>query len=386
MTTVRLPDGDGATRVHTMRSPMAWETLEGPVRSRSVYAAAHVVADPESETTAGADAVLDWERTLAFRHHLWDHGLGVADAMDTAQRNGGLTWETTAELIRRVGAEARSRGAPLVCGIGTDHLAGPCSSLDEVTQAYLTQLEVAEQAQVVPVVMASRHLAALARHVDDYLEVYGRVLAESSAPVVLHWLGEEFDPHLAGYWASADLDEATSNVLALIENNAHKVDGIKVSLLEGDHETELRRRMPAGVKVYTGDDFNYPSRILGDDTGYSHALLGAFDAIAPVASAAFRRLDEGDEPGCRQLLDDTVALSRHLFASPTFNYKTGITFLAWLVGHQPGFVMVGGMASARSAMHLVRVFELADELGLFPEPELTARRLESFLTVTGLDR
>lgn len=370
-------------------------------RARVAFAAAHVVADvadvadPDAGSvvanTPGQPAAVDWDATMAYRHHLWDLGFGVADAMDTAQRGTGLDWPTARELIERSGAEARSRdGARLACGVNTDQLdnsTGSLSSLDLVASAYLEQLEIVQDAGAQPIVMASRALAALATSRDDYYAVYDRVLREASQPVILHWLGTMFDPQLAGYWTgthgSDDLDDATDAVLALISDHSAAIDGIKVSLLDADREVRIRRRLPAGVRLYTGDDFNYPTLIRGDEYGYSDALLGVFDAIAPVAARALRALDDGDADGFSAILDPTVRLARHLFAAPTYHYKTGIVFLAWLAGHQSHFTMVGGVQSARPAGHLLALAGLADELGLFPDPDLAAHRLAAFREVTG---
>ncbi|WP_221504590.1 dihydrodipicolinate synthase family protein [Kitasatospora gansuensis] len=367
-----------------MREPLALPVGAAPV-SRVVYAAAHVVADPAAENAPGAPAALDWDTTLAFRHHLWSLGLGVADAMDTAQRGMGLDWATTRELITRSGAEARAVGGRLACGVGTDQLAQPAPLLSDILAAYEQQLEVVEQAGAQPILMASRALAAVAVGPEDYLAVYGELIAQSARPVILHWLGEMFDPALAGYWGSASLDAATGTVLALIREHAGRIDGIKVSLLDADREVALRRALPAGVRLYTGDDFNYPELIRGDELGHSDALLGVFDPIAGVASAALRALDAGDLDRYDELFAPTLPLARHLFAAPTFHYKTGIVFLAWLAGHQEHFTMVAGAQSARSVPHLVELFRLADAAGVLPDPALAAHRMRQFLAVAGVD-
>ncbi|WP_407992241.1 dihydrodipicolinate synthase family protein [Kitasatospora sp. CMC57] len=361
-----------------MREPLVLRAGPAPV-SRVVYAAAHVVADPGAENAPGAPAALDWDATLAFRHHLWSLGLGVADAMDTAQRGMGLDWAATRELITRSGAEARAVGGRLACGVGTDQLA--VHSLSGVVAAYEEQLAVVEQAGAQPILMASRALAATARGPEDYLAVYGKLIGQSAQPVVLHWLGEMFDPALAGYWGSADLDTATGTVLTLIGEHADRIDGIKVSLLDADREVALRRALPSGVRLYTGDDFNYPELIRGDELGHSDALLGVFDPIAEVAAAALRALDAGDPAGYDALLAPTLPLARHLFGAPTYHYKTGIVFLAWLAGHQEHFTMVAGAQSARSVPHLVELFRLADDAGVLPDPELAARRMRQYLAV-----
>ena len=374
MSVVNLPGGRRLTL-----SASRWAKPAGPPSSRIAYAAAHVVADPRAENAPGEPAVLDWDRTLAFRHHLWSHGLGVAEAMDTAQRGMGLDYAATKELIKRSAAEATGR---IVAGVATDQLAPGVATIDQIRQAYAEQLSDVLTAGADPVLMCSRHLAAAARDRDDYLGVYRDLLEQSDKPVVLHWLGTAFDPALEGYWGSADVDKATETVLELIDGNPAKVDGIKVSLLDADHEIGLRRRLPAGVRLYTGDDFNYPQLIRGDDQGYSDALLGIFAAIAPAAAAAFAALDRGDAAEYDRILAPTVPLSRHIFKKPTFYYKTGIVFLAWLTGHQDHFTMVGGLQSGRSVPHFATLIELADAAGLIPDPELAAHRANRFFEVT----
>jgi len=354
-----------------------------PLRSRTVYAAAHVVADPHADTTPDGPAAVDWDTTLAFRHHLWAHGLGVAEAMDTAQRGAGLDWGAAAELIRRSAAEAHSVGGLLACGAGTDQLPAHGASLAEVRDAYEEQLATVEAAGARPVLMASRQLAAAATGPDDYREVYGHLLRQTTRPAILHWLGPLFDPALAGYWGSADPDAATETLLALVADHPGKVDGVKISLLDPGREVRLRRRLPPEVRCYTGDDFHYPELIAGDAHGFSDALLGVFDPLAPLAAAAVRRLDAGDTAGFRATLDPTVTLARHLFAAPTRHYKAGVVLLAWLAGHQPHFTMVGGLQSARSLPHLRRAHQLADALGLFPDPERAAHRMRTLLAVYG---
>ncbi|WP_131102419.1 dihydrodipicolinate synthase family protein [Streptomonospora litoralis] len=381
-----LPGADGRLHGFTPRAaPAPAPGGAARPRSRTAYAAAHVVADPLAGNAIGAPARLDWPATLAFRHHLWDLGLGVADAMDTAQRGMGLDWPATAELIRRSGAEAAARGALLCCGAGTDHLdPGAGTTPEEVAAAYTEQLETVEAAGAVPVLMASRHLAACARGPEDYAKVYGRLLEQVRAPVILHWLGTAFDPALAGYWGHGEPAEALDTVAGIIADNAAHVDGIKVSLLDADLEVRLREKLPAGVRLYTGDDFNYPELIEGDDRGHSDALLGVFAAIAPAAAAALRALDAGDTEGYRAALEPTVPLARHLFAAPTFYYKTGIAFLSWLNGHQPGFTMVGGLHSARDLVHLSQALRLADAAGVLTDPESAVARMRGLLEISGV--
>jgi hypothetical protein len=351
----------------------------GETHARTFYAAAHVVADPAADNGAGRPAAVDWDATMAFRHHLWSLGLGVADAMDTAQRGMGLDWGATRELIRRSGAEAAAAGGLLACGAGTDHLAPGRHGLDAIEAAYQQQLEVVQDAGARVILMASRALAAGARSPDDYHRVYGTLLTQVDQPVILHWLGDMFDPALAGYWGDDDLDAAAREVLALVRAHVAKVDGVKVSLLDAGREIALRRALPAGVRLYTGDDFSYPSLIAGDEHGYSHALLGIFDAIAVPAAAALAALDAGDTARFREILDPTVPLARHIFTAPTYHYKTGIVFLAWLNGHQEHFRMIGGQERSRSIEHLIELHRLAARCGVLRDPELAAARLATLL-------
>ncbi|GAA2458989.1 dihydrodipicolinate synthase family protein [Streptomyces mauvecolor] len=377
-----LPRPDGTTRVYEPRATPLALPPGPPPTSRTVFSAAHVVADPYADTSPGSPAAIDWDATLAFRRHLWSHGLGVAEAMDTAQRGMGLDWPTAAELIRRSSAEARAVGGRIACGVGTDQIGS--GNAAEAKAAYEEQLGVVEGAGAQPILMASRALAAAARTPEDYLSLYTDLLRQASEPVILHWLGPMFDPALDGYWGSADLDTATETFLEVIAAHPDKVDGIKVSLLDARREVELRRRLPDGVRCYTGDDFHYPELIAGDQLGFSHALLGIFDPLGPLAAEAVRVLDKGDTGSFRAALDPTVALSRHLFETPTRFYKTGVVFLAWLAGHQAHFTMVGGLQSARSLPHLARAYELADGIGLFPDPGLAETRMKSLLNVYGV--
>lgn len=384
--TVALPEAGGGWREIELCEPRAWVEHPQPFQSRTAFAAAHVVADPRGENVPGAPAVIDWEATLGFRRHLFRYGLGVAEAMDTAQRNMGLDWPATKELITRSAAVAHEYGARIASGAGTDQLLVPVSSVGEVTEAYLEQVEFVESAGSEVIMMASRQLAAVARNADDYLEVYATVLRQATEPVILHWLGEMFDPQLSGYWGSTDIPAATATFLDLINEQSDKVDGVKVSLLSADHEQQLRAALPAGVRLYTGDDYNYPELIEGDGTHHSDALLGAFAAIAPAASAALSALDGYDIERYRREMAPTLPLSRHIFATPTYYYKTGIAFLAWLNGHQDGFMMVGGLQSARSIPHLARVFELANEAQLLIDPELATHRLGLLFGTAGVTR
>ncbi|MGW1910785.1 dihydrodipicolinate synthase family protein [Streptomyces sp. NPDC002076] len=382
--TIQLPSVDGSLRTYEPRTEPLAITPGTPITSRTVFSAAHVVADPLADVSPDSPAAVDWDATLAFRRHLWSHGLGVAEAMDTAQRGMGLDWAGAAELIRRSAAEARSVGGRIACGVGTDQIGG--GSPAQIRAAYEEQLAVAEESGAQAILMASRALAAEASGPEDYLEVYGHLLRQSAEPVILHWLGPMFDPALEGYWGSADLDAATETFLEVIAAHPDKVDGIKVSLLDARREIDLRRRLPRGVRCYTGDDFNYPELIAGDDQGFSHALLGIFDPLGPLAAQAVRVLDTGDRTGFRELLDPTVELSRHLFQTPTRFYKTGVVFLAWVAGHQSHFTMVGGLQSARSLPHLARAYELADGLGLFPDPKLAEERMKNLLSLYGVNQ
>ncbi|HEV3172516.1 MAG TPA: dihydrodipicolinate synthase family protein [Actinocrinis sp.] len=385
---VLLPDREGNPELVRLGPPAAWPRPSRPLASRSVYAAAHVIPRTWADTTPGAPGDLDWDATLAYRHEIWSYGLGVADAMDTAQRGMGLDWAATRQLIVRSAAAAKYAGGALVCGAGTDQLADSAppsgsAGLDRVADAYREQIAVVREAGAGVVLMASRALARVATSANDYLRVYGRLLDEVDQPVILHWLGEMFDPALAGYWGSPDVSTATSTVVELINSHADKVAGIKVSLLDAAHETTLRRRLPAGVRLYTGDDFNYPELIVGDGTHHSDALLGIFAATYPAASAAVQALDAGDSEQARKILDSTQALSRTIFAAPTRYYKTGIAFVSWLNGHQPGFTMLDGLHGARPLAHLVEVFRQTDQAGLLCDPELAAHRMRTLLAVHG---
>ncbi len=385
-----LPRADGSLTPYVPGPPSAFaapsETLPR-LRTRVAYAAAHVVADPLADINPTLETRLDWEATLAYRRHLWSLGLAVAEAMDTAQRGMGLDWPTTQELIRRSLAEARAVGASdlIGCGAGTDHLTpGPAVTLDAIIAAYEEQCAFVEGAGGRVILMASRALAACATEPDDYIAVYSRILSQVAQPVIIHWLGDMFDPALAGYWGSRDLDAATETCLQIIEENATKVDGIKLSLLDQGREIALRRRLPAGIRMYSGDDFDYPTTIRGDEQGHSDALLGIFDAIAPAASAALRALDTGDVARYDAILAPTLPLSRHIFRDPTRFYKTGVVFMAYLNGHQSHFRMVGGLESARSAVHLAELFVLADRAGLLADPERAAERLRHTLALAGI--
>jgi hypothetical protein len=354
--------------------------------NRAAFAAAHVVADPLAEHDPWLAPAIDWEATLAFRRSLWALGFSVAEAMDTAQRGMGLDWPTALELIRRSAAAASAEGhRKLASGAGTDHLDPVAArTLDDVIRAYEEQFEAVEAAGSPVIMMASRALVRVARSADDYLKVYDRLLSQAGEPVILHWLGDMFDPQLAGYWGSTDITAAMATALAAIRARPEKVAGIKISLLDASREVEMRRQLPAGVRMYTGDDFNFAELIAGDEEGHSDALLGIFAAIAPAASAALASLARGDEAGFHAVLAPTVPLSRLIFSAPTRFYKTGVVFLAWLNGKQDHFTMVGGQQSARSILHLSEVFRLADRARLFADPELAASRMRSLLAIHGI--
>jgi hypothetical protein len=384
-TTITLPRADGTLKSYTIGPAGSFPPPSGPPRSRVAYAAAHVVCDPLANISPTLEVALDWDATLAYRRYLWSFGFAIAEAMDTAQRGMGLDWTTTQELIRRSLAEAHAAGGDIACGAGTDHLApGPDVTLADVEAAYETQCAFVEREGGRAILMASRALAACARGPDDYVRVYDRVLSQLARPAILHWLGDMFDPALAGYWGADDLDAAMEVCLHIIRDHAAKVDGIKISLLDHAREIAMRRRLPPGVKMYTGDDFNYPELILGDDQGYSHALLGIFDPIAPAASAALQALDAGDRDRYETILAPTVPLARHIFQAPTYFYKTGVVFLAYLNGYQSHFRMVGGQESARSVVHLSELFALADRAGLLRDPEQAAGRMRRFLVLAGI--
>lgn len=382
MSTVQLPRADGSIESYRLGTHPVVMGAAGPCRSRVLYAAAHVVADPLGDPV-GTNAI-DWDATMAFRRHLWTLGFGVAEAMDTAQRGMGLDLAAVRILIDRSLAEARSEGGVVACGITTDDLVGSGHTLDAIIASYLDQLSFVEERGGSAVMMASRALAASARHVEDYRSVYGAVLAEVDRPVIIHWLGPMFDPALAGYWGSADPFEAMQLLIGIVNDHADRIDGVKVSMLDESLEVEFRRSLPDGVRCYTGDDFNFPSLIAGDGNHHSDALLGIFDAIAPVAMSACVALDAGDVAEFDRLLAPTVPLSRLIFEAPTFHYKTGLTFLAYLNGHQRHFRMLGGQESARSIVHLAELVRLADAAGLITDAEAAAQRLRPVLATAGI--
>jgi hypothetical protein len=387
MASLSLPNADRSISSYTLTGiPIPFVQHKASDFNRIAYAAAHVVADPLANNDPWLTPAIDWDTTLKFRHRLWDLGLGVAEAMDTAQRGMGLTWTDAQELIRRAQAEARTRDDGLIAyGAGTDHLSpGPDVTIDQIVRAYEEQVGFVEAEGGRVILMASRALAVAAKSPNDYAKVYGRILSQVKQPVVMHWLGEMFDPALAGYWGHADHDAAMDVCLDVIAANADKVDGIKISLLSAEKEIAMRRRLPASVKMYTGDDFNYAELIAGDDQGYSHALLGIFDAIAPAASAGLAALGKGNNNEFFDLLEPTVPLSRHIFTAPTRFYKTGVVFLAYLNGLQDHFSMIGGQQSTRSLQHLAELLRLADKARVLADPDLAVARMKAVLAVHGV--
>jgi hypothetical protein len=386
---IKLPQSDGSLKTLTLKARPIAPQGPLPAFNRVVYAAAHIVIDPLATADPwDASPVVDWDATMAFREHLWRLGFRIAEAMDTAQRGMGVDWPVARELIRRSLRHARAiPGADLACGVGTDQLVPTADvTIADVEAAYREQFEAVESDGGRVILMASRALVQAARSADDYLALYSRLLRDASQPVVLHWLGEMFDPALRGYWGSTDIATALDTVSGLIQEHAAKVEGIKVSLLDAQWEIALRRRLPAVVKMYTGDDFNYAELIAGDEHSYSHGLLGIFDPIAPVAAVGLSELAQGRVDAFRALLDPTVALSREIFRAPTRHYKAGVVFIAWLNGHQKHFSMAGGLQSARGAAHFAKVFELADACGVLTDPELAQHRMKQYLAVAcGLD-
>ncbi len=386
MATLHLPVAGGRVASYTTRPSVAFPPAAGPL-NRIAYAATHVVGDPLADGNPWLDAAVDWDRTIAYRRYLWSLGLGVAEAMDTAQRGMGMDWPRSLELIRRSLDAARDvPGALLASGVGTDHLEpGAQVTIDDVIRAYEEQCAAVEKLGGRIVLMASRALTRAARSPDDYAKVYGRILRQLRDKAIIHWLGEMFDPALAGYWGHTDHARATDIAVEIIAANAAKIDGVKISLLDKNKEVAMRRRLPPGVRMYTGDDFNYAELIIGDNSGHSDALLGIFDAIAPAAAAALGALARGDVKSFDAILAPTVPLSRHIFQAPTRFYKTGVVFMAYLNGHQDHFVMVGGQESARSTLHLAELFRLADAAGLLRDPDRAVARMRAVLAVRGIE-
>jgi hypothetical protein len=383
--TIKLPVASGRLEDYSVREPHQFARPTRPFTRRAL-GAAHVVADPWSSKDPWVEAAIDWDATIAYRRHLWSWGLGLAESMDTAQRGMGLDWGNSLELVRRTLDAAKDfPGIPIASGAGTDHLpSGANPTIAQVIAAYEEQCSAIEKLGSRIILMASRALVTAAKSPDDYGAVYDRILSQVKEPVIIHWLGEMFDPALEGYWGHRDHLRAMDVCLDVLGRNAAKVDGIKVSLLDKDKEIAMRRRLPKGVRMYTGDDFNFAELIEGDEHGYSDALLGIFDSIAPAASAALSALAVNDRASYHDILAPTVPLSRHMFAAPTRFYKTGVVFMAWLNGHQEHFVMVGGQQSARNALHFAELFRLADAAGLLPDPELACARMRQLLAVQGL--
>ncbi|MDQ0607342.1 hypothetical protein QFZ83_001513 [Variovorax sp. W1I1] len=388
-----LPTASGALAPYALCGTAPVKPDAGVKFNRIAYSAAHVVADPLAAVDPWLQAAVDWDTTIAYRRHLFSLGLGVAEAMDTAQRGMGLDWPTSLELIRRsLDAAKDVPGALVASGCGTDHLnIDDVKSVDDVIRGYEEQMAAIEALGGKLIVMASRALARVAKSPADYERVYDRILSQAKQPVVLHWLGDMFDPALAGYWGTKDVDAAMDTAVGIIAAHPEKVDGIKISLLDKDKEIAMRRRLPKGVRMYTGDDFNYAELIAGDGFGdepthgKSDALLGIFDAIAPAASAALGALAQGNTEKFHAILGPTVSLSRHIFAAPTRFYKTGVVFMAWLNGHQKHFTMVGGQQSTRSLPHFAELFRLADAANLLEQPELAVRRMKTLLALHGVE-
>ena len=382
---IALPRVDRTLEDFRLSAPRDFPARVSGRLNRIAFAAAHVVADPLAECDPWIDAPVDWDATIRFREHLWDLGFAVAEAMDTAQRGMGLSWPQSLELIRRTVAAAKARGASVFSGAGTDHLAPEAArTIDDVIRAYEEQIEAIEQCGGRIILMASRALARVARSPDDYRKVYDRILGQVREQVIIHWLGDMFDPALAGYWGSRDLGAVMDIAVDIINANDSKVDGVKISLLDKHKEIAMRRRLKQGVRMYTGDDFNYAELIAGDEQGYSHALLGIFDVIAPAASAALVALAANDRTRFDDILAPTVPLSRHIFRNPTRFYKTGVVFMAYLNGHQDHFTMIGGQESARSTLHLAEIFRLADAAGLLRDPALAVARMRKVLETRGI--
>ncbi|HMF67088.1 MAG TPA: dihydrodipicolinate synthase family protein [Phyllobacterium sp.] len=383
---LELPTANGTMMDYALKGIPIAAPSSPPTFNRIAYAAAHVVSDPLRDIQPWGAPAIDWDATMAFRHHLWSLGFKIAEAMDTAQRGMGVDWPGARELIRRSLAESRTvAGADLACGAGTDQLSPEVArTLQDVIEAYETQVGFVEAEGGRAVMMASRALARVARSADDYRTVYNHILSQTREKVVLHWLGDMFDPQLAGYWGSSSFEQALATVLAIIDDNRDKVEGIKISLLDNAREIELRKRLPEGVLCFTGDDFNYAELIEGDGERYSHALLGIFDAVAPSASKALVHLAQGETEQFRAVIEPTVPLSRKIFEAPTQYYKAGVVFLAWLNGHQSHFTMPAGMQSARGIVHYSDIFRLADQADVLDKPELAVSRMKSLLQVYGL--
>jgi hypothetical protein len=388
MPSLMLPEaGAAGLSRFTLSAPRAFPQRAERPFDRVAYSAAHVVADPLSDVDPWIGCAIDWDTTIAYRRRLWALGLGVAEAMDTAQRGMGLDWPTSLELIGRSLDAARDvPGALIASGCGTDQLTpGPGVGVDDVIAAYEAQMAAIERLGGRLILMCSRALAACAKSPDDYGRVYDRLLSQAREPVIIHWLGDMFDPALAGYWGHRDPMAAMDVAVDILNRHAARVDGVKISLLDKDKEIAMRRRLAPGIRMYTGDDFNFAELIAGDEQGHSDALLGIFDAIAAGGSAALAALAAGDEPTFHEILGPTVPLSRHIFRAPTRFYKTGVVFMAWINGHQQHFAMVGGQQSARHVLHFAELFRLADAAGLLEDPERACGRMAHLLAIHGID-
>jgi len=383
MSTFTFPIDGVSRKTIEINGPLTLPTASPAPISRTIYAAVHVVANPAEASASNISATVDWDQTAKFRRHMWGLGLGVAEAMDTAQRGMGMDWESVKTLVSRTMKDAKAVGGAVVSGVATDQLPKGQHSLESIARAYKEQLEFTLSVGATPVLMCSRDLAATAKTADDYLKIYSQLIEHSDQKVVLHWLGSMFDPQLAGYWGGAGFHDVKTTVLELINRYPDKVDGIKMSLLDEKYEIELREKLPAQVKMYTGDDFNYVRLIKGNGKSYSHALLGAFAAISPFASAAIRALDEGDLVKYAEILGPTEALSREIFKAPTYYYKTGVVWLAYLSGMQDHFTMVAGLQSGRSIKDLCELYILANEIGLFANPDLALSRMKKTLDFAG---
>jgi hypothetical protein len=400
---VQLPNLRGTPRPYRLRPAFTAAPVPGtrPCFSRLAYAAAHVVAKPANGAAAAdprsPDSV-DWDATLRFRRHLWHLGFGIAEAMDTAQREI-LGWENAARLLDMTLADARAEpGRGVIGGAGTDTLATSTPTLRQVIDAYVAQAEFIHErgGRVIlfPTHFLPRHFPAP----GHYLEVYRAVTQEVSKPVFLHWLGDMFAPALRGYFPGDSFRRIT-------QDNP-KVLGVKLSLLDQRLEEAIRRRIaPQGQVVLTGDDFNFPALIrggkgAGDGRGfqsrafhfegrgfpvgdYSHGLLGIFDGIARVASRALICLAQGDAREYDRLMAPTVPLSRHIFKAPTQHYKAGLVFLAYLNGHQSHFHLLADAEQRRDMAHYVELFKLANAAGVLDDPESAYERFQPVLRNAG---
>ncbi len=388
MSSINFPNINGRMEIYTTNgSPIKIEKSASKKFNRVSFSAAHVVNDPFADVDTSSVPAIDWDATLSYRRYLGELGLGIAEAMDTAQRGMGLTWTESLELIKRTQAALSDLDVPIFNGAGTDHLlSGTQYSLDEIERAYLDQIHSIQKAGGRIILMASRALAKSARSENDYRHIYKKALNACDKPVILHWLGDMFDPELKGYWGTNNILDAMEVCLEVINDNLDKIDGIKISLLDKDKEIVMRRRLPVNVKMYTGDDFNYPELIAGDEFGYSHALLGIFDAIAPAASSALLHLANGNKDKFFKILNPTIPLSRRIFSAPTKFYKTGVVFMAYLNGHQNHMTMLAGHQSMRPLSYFIDIFKLADQAGLLNDPDMAISRMKDLMKIYGVSR